>query len=119
MKILENSFPPTLAQKRAILRQCLQAFGTVYPIHRIWLFGSHARGTSHADSDVDLCIVADGVMAQDEAAIALRRAIGLIRGKPPFTLIPITPDRLAEKQQINDPFFETILREGITIAEKD
>lgn len=119
MKILEENFPSTLASQRLALRACLQAFNTVYPIHRVWLFGSHARGTPHADSDVDLCIVADGFTAQDQAACALRRAISYIRGKPPLTLIPITTTRLHEKQAMHDPFFETILQEGIALAEED
>ena len=119
MKILAENFPHALAQQQLALRQCLQAFNTVYPVHQVLLFGSHARGTPHADSDVDLCIVADGFTAQDQAAIALRRAIGCIRGKPPLTLVPISPARLAEKQRDHDPFFETILREGISLAEED
>ena len=119
MKILEQNFPKTLAAKQPALEECLQAFNRVYPVHRVFLFGSHARGTPHRDSDVDLCIVAEGFESQDRAGIALRRAIGRIRGKPPFTLIPITPNRLREKQAIHDPFFETILQEGITLAEED
>lgn len=119
MRILGDNLPVALAQKHLALRQCLQAFNTVYPVRQVLLFGSHARGTPHADSDVDLCIVADGFTAQDQAAIALRRAIGDIRGKPPLTLIPISPSRLAEKQREHDPFFETILREGVSIAEAD
>jgi len=119
MKILEQNFPRTLANAQPVLRSCLEAFNNVYPIHRVWLFGSHARGTPHRDSDVDLCVVADGFDSQDEAAVALRRAIGRIRGKPPLTLIPISPARLAEKQRAHDPFFATILREGVPIAEKD
>ena len=119
MKILEDNFPATLAAQRVVLRQCLEAFDKVYTIHHVWLFGSHARGTPHRDSDVDLCIVADGFISQDQAAIALRRAIGRIRGKPPLTLIPITPTRLAEKQQSHDPFFDTIIREGVALAEED
>jgi predicted nucleotidyltransferase len=119
MRILDTNFPSTLWPQRVALRACLQAFNSVYPIHRVWLFGSHARGTPHADSDVDLCIVADGFTAQDEAAVALRRAIGTIRGKPPLTLIPISPERLAEKQRAHDPFFATVLREGVALAEED
>lgn len=119
MRILTENFPRALTPNQWALQQCLKAFNTVYPVRQVLLFGSHARGTPHADSDVDLCIVADGFTAQDQAAIALRRAIGAIRGKPPMTLIPITPARLAEKQRDHDPFYETILREGVALAEAD
>ena len=119
MKILTANFPPTLGLQQLVLQQCLQAFNTVYPVQQILLFGSHVRGVSHADSDVDLCIVADGFTAQDQAAIAFRRAIGGIRGKPPLTLIPISPARRAEKRRAQDPFFATILQEGVPLAEAD
>lgn len=119
MKILDDNFPKTLADKQPLLKACLQAFNQVHPVHRVLLFGSHARGTPHADSDVDLCIVADGFESQQQAAVDFRRAIGSIRGKPSLTLIPITPERLREKQERNDPFFRTIFQEGVILAEED
>ena len=119
MKILERNFPETLADKQLILEQCLQAFNRIYPVRRVLLFGSHARGTPHADSDVDLCNVADVFESQQKAAVDFRRAISYIRGKPPLTLIPITTQRLWEKQAIHDPFFQTVLQEGIPLAEED
>ena len=72
-----------------------------------------------ATSDTDpgaLCIVADGAERQIETAVALRRSLRHIRPKPPFTLVPITPVRLLEKQQCSDPFFATILAEGLLLA---
>ena len=32
----------------------------VMPLRTVYLFGSHARGEAGADSDVDLCLVAEG-----------------------------------------------------------
>ena len=80
---------------------------------------SHARGESTPESDVDLCIVTNGSEAQQSAARTLRRAIGRIRNKPALSLVPISQERLAEKRRIRDPFYETILREGVCLAEKD
>ncbi len=119
MRILTENIPATLAGKSDVLRSCLDAFNATYPVRRVWLFGSHARGVPHADSDVDLCIVADGFDSQSRAAQDFRRAISHIRGKPPLTLIPISTARLREKEVAHDPFFETVLQEGIILAEED
>ena len=66
-----------------------------------------------------MCVVAEGVTSQRSAALKLRRAIGSIRNKPAFSIVPISPKRLAEKQRLSDPFFETVLAEGVCLAEKD
>lgn len=116
MIIHADKLPPALAGKRGVLVECLRAFDRVLPIETVILFGSQARGTTHADSDVDLVIVAREFNSQREAGYALRRAISDIDDKPPFSLIPITAARLAEKRRIRDPFFETVLKEGIVLA---
>lgn len=86
------------------------------PLRAVYLFGSHARGDARPDSDVDLCIVADGAGRQLEAAQQFSRAIRAIRPKPSFTLVPITSERLAEKKGVRDYFFQTVLDEGIRLA---
>ena len=70
-------------------------------------------------SDVDLCIIVKGLRSQYETAVKLRRAIGRIRNKPAFSLLPISPERLKEKIESADPFFKTVLSEGIVISEED
>lgn len=102
-----------------MLAKCFRAFDTIRPIYRILLFGSHARGDHGALSDIDLCIVAERVQRQLEAARDFRRTIREIRPKPAFTLVPITPERLEEKKNCGDHFFGTVLKEGICLAEKD
>lgn len=119
MKILEHNIPATLKNQQEALKACLKAFSAVFPIEQVILFGSHSRGRALAHSDVDLCIVARGFDSQWRAACAFRKAIGRLRNKPPLSIIPVSPQGLEEKQRNHDPFFETILREGICIAEKD
>ncbi|MEK6796193.1 MAG: nucleotidyltransferase domain-containing protein [Spirochaetota bacterium] len=99
-----------------MLTRCLEAFSSVMPIEAIYLFGSHARGEAGPDSDIDLCIVSTGAVHQLTAAVLLRRATREIRPKPAFSLLPIDPVRLKEKQSMGDFFFQTILREGIILA---
>ena len=88
----------------------------VMPLRAVYLFGSHARGEARPDSDVDLCIVADGAGRQLEAAAKWRRAMRVVWPRPAFTLIPITPERLAEKRERKDHFFSTVFKEGVLLA---
>jgi predicted nucleotidyltransferase len=119
VKIFANNFPESLARFQESLQQCLKAFEKALPIERVILFGSHARNQAGSDSDVDLCLVIPGIQSQYRSACTLRTAIGTIRDKPPFSLIPISPERLAEKMVNDDPFFGSVIKEGICIAEKD
>ena len=86
------------------------------PLKAVYLFGSHARGEARPDSDVDLCLVAEGAEEQLRAAQQFRRAISEIRPKPAFSLLPIAPQRLEEKQMACDYFFQTVLKEGVQLA---
>jgi hypothetical protein len=113
--MLEN-LPPSLAAQRETLARCLEAMDRALPLREVYLFGSHARGEARPDSDVDLCLVADGAERQYDTATAWLRAIWNVRPKPSFTLVPITPERLREKQAAGDYFFQTVLREGVLLA---
>lgn len=115
---MEN-LPPSLHGERETLARCLLAFNQLTPIRSVYLFGSHARREARSDSDVDLCIVAEGAERQQETARRYREAIWEIWPRPSLTLIPIAPERLAEKQAIGDHFFATILNEGVLIASKN
>ena len=119
MRILEENVPLSLACQKNSLMRCLDAICGAMPVRRVVLFGSHARGQAGRDSDVDLCIVADGADRQLGAAQCFRRAMREIRPKPAFTLVPISPKRLAEKRKTGDHFFQTIEQEGICLAQED
>jgi uncharacterized protein len=119
MKLVLENFPPSLAEQRETLGRCLEAMDRALPFRAVYLFGSHARGDARPDSDVDLCLVAEGAERQLKAAQAFRRAMRPLRGKPSFTLVPISPARLEEKKAIGDHFFQTVLTEGVLIATED
>lgn len=116
---MEENWPRSLAKYRDALARCVEAFAQTLPVQQVILFGSHASGHNRPDSDVDLCVIVRGIESQQEAARTLRKAIGRIRSKPPLSLVPISPERLAEKQRIRDPFFETVMSEGVCLAEAD
>lgn len=119
MKLLLENLPPSLAPQREVLRRCLEAMNAALPLRQVILFGSHARGEARSDSDVDLCLVADGAARQLEAAQRWRVAMRDVWPRPPFTLIPIAPARLAEKRACDDHFFATVLEEGVPLATQD
>jgi predicted nucleotidyltransferase len=113
--LLEN-LPASLKAQRGSLAKCLEAMDRALPLQAVYLFGSHARREAREDSDVDLCLVAEGATEQLKAAKKFREAIWDIWPRPAFTLIPITPKRLEEKINIGDFFFTTILKEGLQLA---
>ena len=119
VKLLLDNLPPSLTNQRETLAQCLEAMDRAAPLRSVYLFGSHARGEARPDSDVDLCLVADGATEQLKAAAEFRRAMRPIWPRPAFTLVPIAPQRLREKQAVGDHFFATVLREGVLLATED
>jgi hypothetical protein len=119
MKLLLENLPPSLLPHARALQECLDAFDEVMAVQKVYLFGSHARGVARPDSDVDLCIVSHGAANQMEAAQRFRHVMWDVWPRPSFTLIPITPERLAEKQACGDHFFRSVLQEGIELASED
>jgi len=113
--MLEN-LPPSLRDQRQTLALCLQAMDRAVPLQAVYLFGSHVRGQARPDSDVDLCLVAEGAERQLKTAQQFGAALQAVWPRPSFTLIPITPRRLQEKKAIGDFFFGTVLREGVLLA---
>lgn len=119
MKLLLDRLPSSLQDRRDTLAKCFLAMDRVRRVRAVILFGSHARGEARPDSDVDLCIVADGAEQQIQTAGEFRRALWPLRPGLAFTLIPITPQRLAEKRTVGDHFFHTVLEEGVQLAAED
>jgi hypothetical protein len=119
VKLLLENLPPGLRSQREALARCLEAMDRVRPLRAVYLFGSYARGDARPDSDVDLCLVAEGAERQLEVAARFCDAIWDIHPRPAFTLIPITPERLAEKRACGDHFFATVLQEGVLLAAED
>jgi predicted nucleotidyltransferase len=119
MRLLLDNLPPALQAQRETLARCLEAFNRVRHVRAVYLFGSQARGGARPESDVDLCVVADGADRQYETARDFRRQLWEVWPRPALTLIPISPERLAEKKAAGDHFFQTVLREGVLLATED
>jgi hypothetical protein len=75
---------PTLEEILATLREQRTLMSRQYPIHRLALFGSWARGDAREDSDVDVMVEVDPsiglrfVDLGDELEKALGRRVDLV-----------------------------------------
>lgn len=83
---------------------------------RIILFGSYAYGTPTEDSDVDLLVVLPFEGRTAKQAHAIRSAVyaGFA-----MDLIPITPDRLKYRLEIEDFFLREVVEKGQVLYETD
>ncbi|MCL2722256.1 MAG: nucleotidyltransferase domain-containing protein [Treponema sp.] len=85
------------------------------PVEQIYLFGSHAYGTPHMDSDLDLYVVLkdDIQMRELDASIEIMKAIRKVKTKP---VDIITTKKSRYQWLITGPTMERkIAREGIKI----
>lgn len=119
VRLLLDNLPSSLVPQRDTLARCLEAMNRALPLRAVYLFGSHARGEGRPDSDVDLCLVAEGAEQQLKAAQKFGEAMWDIWPCPPFSLVPIAPARLAEKRASGDFFYATVLEEGVLLATED
>jgi predicted nucleotidyltransferase len=81
---------------------------------RIILFGSHAYGTPHADSDVDILVVMPARNQLDQA-YRIRLAV---EAPFPLDLIVRTPENLQRRLRDGDLFHTEIVTRGKVLYEK-
>src|SRR5260221_1058102 len=91
VKLLLENLPASLNPHRDALVRCLEAMDRTLPLKTVYLFGPHARGEARPDSDVDLCLVAEGAERQSETITRVGKAIWDVWPRPSCTLVPITP----------------------------
>jgi len=83
-----------------------------YRPEKIILFGSHAYGTPDAGSDVDMLIVKETDERPIDRRVAVRRIAYTPRRDLPFSPLVITPQELAQRLEIGDPFYDEIISRG-------
>jgi uncharacterized protein len=82
---------------------------------RVILFGSHARGQTSTDSDVDLLVIMDYEGRPHEKAFEIRKEIPR---KFPLDLLVRCQKEIDRRLQMNDLFFKEILQKGKTLYER-
>jgi len=95
-----------------ILQQIVQSLIEAYRPQQIVLFGSLAYGEPNADSDIDLLIIKE----TDEPPLARRVHVRQLVADPerrvPFSPLVLTPEELAHRLSLEDPFYLEIMRRG-------
>jgi len=98
--------PPLLERTVARL---IRAFAP----ERIMLFGSYAKGTNHAGSDVDLLVIAN---LEGDPALHQRRASQLAADCfPRVDVVFCSTEDVAEAATARSPFLLSILGSGVTV----
>lgn len=82
---------------------------------RIVLFGSGARGTMKAGSDLDLLVVKAGCNSRE---LAVRAQCGLSAEGPPVDVIAATPEQAEKHRDSLSLVLGPALREGITVYDR-
>jgi predicted nucleotidyltransferase len=97
-----------------VIRRFARAVGERFQPDQIILFGSHAYGTPHADSDVDILVV---MPARNQHAQAVR-----IRWEVPapfpMDLLVRTPQNMHWRLREGDSFLHEIVTRGKVLYEK-
>ncbi len=98
-----------------VIRRFARQVADRFSPEKIILFGSHAYGTPHADSDVDILVVMPARNELDQA-MRLRLAVDY---HFPLDLLVRTPKNLAWRLSEGDSFLKEVVAKGKVLYEKD
>ena len=121
MKSTSNSKLQTLPWYRGanvpmrVIQHFVREVAEQFQPEKIILFGSHAYGTPHADSDVDILVVMPA-RNQIDQAVRIDQAID---APFPLDLIVRTPKNLSRRLKEGDWFLREIVAKGKLLYEKD
>jgi predicted nucleotidyltransferase len=98
-----------------LIRRYARAIAEEFHPDKIILFGSHAYGTPHEDSDVDLLVVMPARNQHSQAVRILWR----LAAPFPIDLLVRTPKEMAWRLEAGESFTTTIVSQGKVLYEKD
>ncbi len=100
---------------RPIIRRIIEGYNP----QKIVLFGSLAWGEPDEDSDIDLLILKETEESPLERRIRVRQLIADIPRRIPFSPLVLTPEELAYRLKVGDPFYQEILQRGLVLYERN
>ena len=93
-----------------IIKDYVNDVSRVFPVDKAVLFGSYAKGTADAQSDIDICFFLDNYGGKRRLDI-LEELLGLIHNGEYFEPIVFPTSEI----QNDNPFVKEILRTGVEI----
>ena len=99
-----------LGEIKNVLQKIVQTFRP----ERVVLFGSFARQTAGQDSDVDLLVVVPHAGSAAKYAAEIRQAVDF---GFPCDLLVRSPQKVAERLRMGDPFIKEIFANGKILYE--
>ena len=106
----------TKAQIEAEIKNITEQIVKKYKPEKIILFGSAARGEFTEDSDLDFLIIKNQV---PKSSIHRRWQLRyLLDESSPVDLLILKPGEFKNRLKKNDPFFTTIIQEGVVLYDQ-
>ncbi len=100
-----------------VLERMLKRLVAEYKPKKVILFGSHAYGTPHPDSDIDLLIIKETPERFLDRWVTVQGILtGTHRFIPVETLV-LTPQELEKRLAVGDQFIGEILEKGHVLYE--
>lgn len=110
MHTLRRVDPADREKLIAAVKEFAQKLRTLFPIEKIYLYGSFARGEVHEGSDIDLVVVGDFKERFFER-------IGLLLGLTDLPIEPLvyTCEEFEALKAEGNPFIAEVIRTGIEL----
>jgi predicted nucleotidyltransferase len=102
----------TAAAVQNALEEIVEQLIQNYRPQQIILFGSLAAGEAREDSDIDLLIIKETSETPLARRVHVRRIVSQAERRVPFSPLVLTPQELAQRLALGDPFYQDIIQRG-------
>ena len=97
---------------KRVIEKLTEVIARKYKPEKIILFGSHAYGEPHEESDIDLLIIKKTRKAFFDRLYDVRRISSEARSGYAFEPVVLTPAEVNERLRVGDQFIDEILAKG-------
>ena len=116
MERMETTRKPHTIKTRLLKEVVRRIVSAVYP-DQIILFGSHAYGKPHKDSDLDLLVVMASSLPRYKRAVPVYRALaGLLI---PKDVLVYSPEEVKAWKAVPQAFITSVMKNGRRLYEKE
>ena len=98
------------------IKQFGRQIGEQFGAEQVILFGSYAKGSATADSDVDLLVIGPFKGRSADKSVEIRMKL---RPKFPVDIIVKTAEKVHQRAKMGDCFIQEILEKGKVLYEAD